>query len=119
MTQMTRRLITSACLLVGLVSCSVTVRAAECDALKALKVPGMTITDAQRVDSGEIELPTTNLPLRQLPVFCRVTGVGCALPPIRRSISKCGCRKATGTGASSALATGRICWLHRILRPCQ
>ena len=75
MTQMTRRLITSACLLVGLVSCSVTVRAAECDALKALKVPGMTITDTQRVDSGEIELPTTNLPLRQLPVFCRVTGV--------------------------------------------
>jgi feruloyl esterase len=49
--------------------------AADCAALKALKLPDTTITMAEKVTSGVVEGPLVGTPQRNLPVFCRVAGV--------------------------------------------
>lgn len=72
---MIRRLIISACV-TGMLSCSPPMlRAASCDAIKDLKLPDTTITMSERVNSGAVVVPTLNLPLRRLPIFCRVVAV--------------------------------------------
>jgi hypothetical protein len=49
--------------------------AADCAALKELKLPATTITMADRVTSGDVEAVTLEKPLQGLPPFCRVTGI--------------------------------------------
>ena len=49
--------------------------AADCGALKHLKLADTTITSAERVTSGDVEAPTLEKPLHSLPPFCRVTGI--------------------------------------------
>jgi Tannase and feruloyl esterase len=49
--------------------------AANCEALKHLKLPEATITMAARVTSGDVEVPGIETPLHGLPAFCRVAGV--------------------------------------------
>jgi len=51
------------------------VYAANCDAVKNLKLAATTITAAERVTSGEVDGPTIQTPFHGLPVFCRVSGV--------------------------------------------
>jgi feruloyl esterase len=50
-------------------------RAANCEALKDLKLPDTTITMAERVTSGDVEGPSIETPLHGLAKFCRVAGV--------------------------------------------
>ena len=50
-------------------------RAANCEAIKDLKLPDATITMAERVTSGDVEGPGIETPLHGLPVFCRIAGV--------------------------------------------
>ena len=50
-------------------------RAANCDAIRNLKLQDTTINLAEPVDSGLLDVPTITVPLRKLPPFCRVTGV--------------------------------------------
>src|SRR5580698_5312476 len=69
---MIRTRIVYACLL-GLVSS--VAYAANCDAIQDLKLPDTTITLAERVSSGDLDAPGLAAPLRELPVFCRVTGI--------------------------------------------
>ncbi len=47
--------------------------AADCSSLKNLQIPNTSITLAETVSSGSIELPNTP-PLHDLPPFCRVAG---------------------------------------------
>ena len=47
----------------------------NCTAIKDLKLPDTTINTAERVTSGDLDVPGIDKPLRDLPVFCRVTGV--------------------------------------------
>lgn len=47
--------------------------AADCSSLKGLQLPNTTISIAETVASGNIELPDTP-PLHGLPAFCRVAG---------------------------------------------
>jgi Tannase and feruloyl esterase len=49
--------------------------AANCEALKDLKLADTTITMAERVTSGDVEGPSIETPLHGLPAFCRVAGV--------------------------------------------
>jgi feruloyl esterase len=49
--------------------------AADCAALKDLKLRETTITMAERVASGEVSGPGIETPLHGLPAFCRVAGV--------------------------------------------
>jgi feruloyl esterase len=49
--------------------------AADCSALKDLKLADTTITLAQPVTSGDLTIPGVPAPLRNLPAFCRVTGI--------------------------------------------
>ena len=49
--------------------------AADCAAIKQLKLPETTITMAERVSSGDLSGPGIEKPLHELPPFCRVTGV--------------------------------------------
>jgi feruloyl esterase len=50
-------------------------RAENCDAIKALKLPDTTITRAERVTSGTVDGPGIDHPLKDLPAFCRVIGM--------------------------------------------
>ncbi len=72
---MIQRLIPSACLIALLYSSAPCLHAANCDAMKDLKLPDTTILLAERVSSGTVDAPTLALPLHKLPVFCRVAGV--------------------------------------------
>jgi tannase/feruloyl esterase len=47
----------------------------NCTAIKDLKLPDTTFATADRVDSGNLDVPGIDKPLQELPVFCRVTGV--------------------------------------------
>jgi Tannase and feruloyl esterase len=47
----------------------------SCSAIKDLKLPDTTIDTAERVTSGDLDVPGMDKPLHELPVFCRVTGV--------------------------------------------
>jgi len=47
----------------------------SCTAIKDLKLPDTTIDTAERVASGDLDVPGIDKPLHDLPVFCRVTGV--------------------------------------------
>ncbi len=49
--------------------------AANCEAIKDLKLPDTTITMAQRVTSGDVEGSGIDTPIHELPAFCRVAGV--------------------------------------------
>jgi feruloyl esterase len=49
--------------------------AADCDGLKNLKLEDTTITLAQSVTSGVLEIEGAGAPLHDLPAFCRVVGV--------------------------------------------
>lgn len=49
--------------------------AADCSAMKQLKLPDTTITTAERVSSGKLTAPGIDKPFHDLPVFCRVNGV--------------------------------------------
>jgi tannase/feruloyl esterase len=49
-------------------------RAATCESLAALKLPDTSVTTAQSVPAGTFTPPYGN-PVRDLPAFCRVTGV--------------------------------------------
>jgi Tannase and feruloyl esterase len=64
-----------ACLLGLLGSSTPGLYAADCDAIKQLKLQDTTITMAERVTSGELSGPGIDRPLHELPAFCRVTGV--------------------------------------------
>ena len=61
-----------ACLL-GLLAFSA--YAANCDAIQDLKLPDTTITLAERVTSGDLDVAGLATPLHELPVLCRVTGI--------------------------------------------
>src|SRR5450631_3174163 len=63
-----------ACLL-GLLGSTSVLFAADCSALKQLKLADTTIAAAERVTSGSLEGPGIEKPLHDLPVFCRMTGV--------------------------------------------
>src|ERR1017187_2321638 len=54
---------------------SSTLLAADCGALKNLKLEQTTITLAEPVTSGTIDIPRAGGPMHDLPAFCRVTGV--------------------------------------------
>ena len=71
---MTPTRIVLACLLVFAFSAPV-LHADSCTAIKDLKLPDTTIDTAERVASGDLDVPGIDKPLRDLPVFCRVTGV--------------------------------------------
>jgi hypothetical protein len=62
-------------LLGGLLGSTSVVFAADCSALKQLKLADTTIATAEPVTSGSLEGPGIDKPLHDLPVFCRVTGV--------------------------------------------
>ena len=49
--------------------------ATECAGLKNLKLDDTTITLAEPVTSGTLDLPRGDAPMRGLPAFCRVAGV--------------------------------------------
>jgi hypothetical protein len=49
--------------------------AADCAGLKNLKFEGTSITLAEPVTSGVLDIPGNGAPMRDLPAFCRVTGV--------------------------------------------
>jgi hypothetical protein len=49
--------------------------AADCAGLKNLKLDGTNITLAEPVTGGVLEIPEAGAPMRDLPAFCRVTGV--------------------------------------------
>ncbi len=49
--------------------------AANCDALKDLRLEDTTITRAERVTSGDVEGPGIDTPFHGLPAFCRVTAI--------------------------------------------
>ena len=49
--------------------------AADCGGLKDLKLEGTSITLAEPVTSGELGIEGAGAPMRDLPGFCRVTGV--------------------------------------------
>jgi len=51
-----------------------TLNAADCAGLKNLKIEGTTITAAEAVTGGTLQVPRAN-PMSGLPAFCRVTGV--------------------------------------------
>jgi hypothetical protein len=59
------------------VLCSSTslLHAADCGALKSLKLADTTITMAESVTSGDLDGPGIETPLHGLPAFCRVAGV--------------------------------------------
>ena len=70
-----RTLIIAGCLS-GLLGSSIPlVHAVDCAAIKDLKLPDTSITMAERVSSGAVDMPTSALPVRGLPTFCRVAGV--------------------------------------------
>jgi feruloyl esterase len=48
--------------------------AADCGALKALKLDATTITVSELVTSGTVEIPGL-APMQGLPALCRVTGI--------------------------------------------
>src|SRR6266702_226931 len=48
---------------------------ADCGGLKDLKLEQTSITTAEAVTSGSMEIPGVAAPMRGLPSFCRVTGV--------------------------------------------
>src|ERR1700753_1163910 len=62
-------------LVLGLLGSTSVLFAADCSALKQLKLADTTISTAERVTSGSLEGPGIEKPLHDLPVFCRVTGV--------------------------------------------
>ncbi len=66
------RLATAVCVVV--VYCSAAAMAADCGGLKGLKLEATTITLAEMVTSGTVELPGAG-PVQGLPALCRVTGV--------------------------------------------
>ena len=43
--------------------------------MKSLKLPDTTVTMAEQVSSGTVKIPGIKMPMRELPVFCRVAGV--------------------------------------------
>ncbi|MCC6390814.1 MAG: tannase/feruloyl esterase family alpha/beta hydrolase, partial [Bryobacterales bacterium] len=53
----------------------VPVRAATCESLTSLKFPDATIALAQTVEAGAFTPPGAANPLKNVPAFCRVTGV--------------------------------------------
>jgi Tannase and feruloyl esterase len=62
--------------LLGLLGSSASILyAANCEAIKQLKLPDTTITLAERVTSGNLDGPGINKPLHELPPFCRVTAI--------------------------------------------
>jgi Tannase and feruloyl esterase len=62
--------------LLGMVSCFAQVlHAADCAALKGLKLADTTITTAEPVTSGDFEAPEGKPAFHELPPFCRVTGI--------------------------------------------
>jgi hypothetical protein len=63
-----------ACLL-GLLGSTSFLLAADCGAIQQLKLPDTTIATAERVTSGELSVAGIEKPMRELPAFCRVTGV--------------------------------------------
>ena len=67
--------LSTACAVCLLFAAAPMLRAADCGALKNLKLADTTITMAEEVSSGEIESPTLGKPLHGLPPFCRVAGV--------------------------------------------
>lgn len=67
--------IPSALLLGAIVLSAASVRAADCNSLRSLKLPDTNITLAESVVSGNLSVSATNPPLQGLPKFCRVTGV--------------------------------------------
>src|ERR1700691_1720406 len=71
---MTPTRIVLACLLAFAFSAPV-LHADSCTAIKDLKLPDTTIDTAERVASGDLDVPGFDNPLHDLPVFCRVTGV--------------------------------------------
>src|SRR6202050_563845 len=71
---MTPTRIVLACLLAFAFSAPV-LHADSCTAIKDLKLPDTTIDTAERVASGDLDVPGIDKPLHDLPVFCRVTGV--------------------------------------------
>jgi len=73
-TRMTQTRIVLAFLLVFASSTPV-LHADNCTAIKDLKLPDTTFATADRVDSGNLDVPGIDKPLQELPVFCRVTGV--------------------------------------------
>ena len=71
---MTPTRIVLACLL-GFASSAPVLHADSCTAIKDLKLPDTTVNTAERVASGDLDVPGIDKPLHDLPVFCRVTGV--------------------------------------------
>ena len=63
------------CCLLGVLGFPSIVFAADCSALKQLKLADTTIATAERVTSGSVEGPGIDKPLHDLPAFCRVAGV--------------------------------------------
>jgi hypothetical protein len=59
----------------ALCSASLVAQAADCGALRQIKLPDTTITMAERVVSGTVAVPTNTSPVQGLPAFCRVAGV--------------------------------------------
>jgi len=55
-------------------SSSIALHAADCAAMKGLKLEGTTISVAEAVTSGRLEMPGM-APMEGLPSFCRVSGL--------------------------------------------
>ena len=72
---MIQRPLPSACLIALFCAITSGLHAANCGAIKNLKLPDTTIFLSERVNSGTLDAPTVTLPLKKLPVFCRVAGV--------------------------------------------
>jgi hypothetical protein len=64
-----------ACLLGLLGPTARMLHAANCEALKQLKLADMTITMAEAVISGDVTGPGIAKPIHELPAFCRVKGI--------------------------------------------
>ena len=55
-------------------SSSIALHAVDCAAMKGLKLEGTTISVAEAVTSGRLEMPGM-APMEGLPSFCRVSGL--------------------------------------------
>ncbi len=71
---MLRTKLRTTCLLGLLAAPAPLLRAADCAALKNLRLPETTITSAEEITSGDFENAALAKPVHGVPPFCRVTG---------------------------------------------